>query len=287
MPAITVTELDRALGPGMFWLALCYLGALSGWLFADWNHAFHLVALLALHPLFLAEACAHAVTGRRVFPRDLAACLFPPLRLGGRDHRCGTCVWLPRIGWAHVQSQLAHRVETAFSVPMILIALGALPLLGFEYYLWVSQREPTWHLVAFLRLSESIIWVAFALEFIVMIAIVPQRLRYCQQHWIDIAIICLPLVGCLRVFRLGRALRLHQISKVGRVYRLRGLSSRMFRGVLLINIVRRLREVDPQERLTLLRQRLVEAEAEVDQLRAEIRTLEEEAAGRAAPPADA
>jgi voltage-gated potassium channel len=257
----------------MFWITLCYLGTLAGLLFAEETHLFHLWMLAILHPLFVLETFTHAAYGHRIYKQDLLFCLLPALRLGCRDHADRGSLWLPRIGWSRVNAALVRRMETAFSGPMIAIALAALPLLGFEYYLLTSHSEPPWHLIALLKVSESVIWVAFASELILMLSIVPQRFRYCRQHWIDILIICLPLISCLRVFRLGRMLRLHQVSRVGRVYRLRGLGTRVIRGAMMINVLRRLRGGDAR-RLAELRQLLTDKEADLEQLRAEIAELE-------------
>ena len=80
-------------------------------------------------------------------------------------------------------------------------------------------------------------------------SLAPRKLRYCREHWIDLAIIGLPLVGFLRILRIGQVWRLHQLSRVGRAYRVRGLGSRMFRGVLLLNVIRRMVEGTPVRRL--------------------------------------
>jgi voltage-gated potassium channel len=200
--------------------------------------------------------------------------------MGGRDHVDGDSIWLPGAGWVGVDLGLRRRVEKAFSGPMIVIGLAVLPLLGFEWYMTRQAMTPNWQIIVFLHVSESVIWLAFAVEFVIMFSISARKLRYCREHWIDIVIICLPLVAFLRILRLGRALRLYQVARVGRAYRLRGLALRTFRGVLLMNLVRQFMEGDPRKRLERLREELAEREYEIEQLRTTIEQLETKVASR-------
>jgi voltage-gated potassium channel len=129
-------------------------------------------------------------------------------------------------------------------------------------------------MVVFIRVSESVIWLAFTIEFIVMVSIARNKLGYCRDHWIDIAIILLPFIAVLRVLRWSRLLRLHQVAKAGRVYRLRGLSTRMFRGILVLGVLHRFLQEDPEKQLEKLREKQTEREFELAQLRAEVADLE-------------
>jgi uncharacterized coiled-coil protein SlyX len=241
---------------------------------------YYLLTLLLLVAVVVAECVAHAVAGGRGWKRHFLYCLLPPLRIGGRDHVQGTAIWLPRRGWSQVDLNLQRQVEKAFSGPMILIALAILPLLGIEWFLHRREVAPSWQMIVFMHVSESVIWFAFAAEFLIMVSISSKKLRYCRDHWIDIVIICLPLIAFLRILRLGRALRLYQVTKVGRAYRLRGLSSRMFRGVLVMDLVQRFIERDPHKQLEKLREQLAERESEIEQLRATIERLETKVASR-------
>jgi voltage-gated potassium channel len=234
--------------------------------------------LLMMYPIFWAESIAHRLVSNTAGKQEILACLFPPLRMGGRDHVTGEAIWLPSIGWATVGTDLQLRIERAFSGPMILIALAVLPLLGFEWYLQSRAVAPGWKWGVFLRLSEYLIWLAFTIEFIIMLSVSTKKLGYCRQHWIDIVIIILPLIAFLRVLRLGRVLRLHHVAKAGRAYRLRGLGIRMFRGVLLLDLSRLLFKGDLTVRLGKMREELAERELEVRRLQGEIEQLEAELA---------
>lgn len=276
-----VTDLDRTTGPVMFWVSVAFLMIVAGLMFSrlvelpEQYHLPHYWLLAAMYPVFLLEWLWHKIRGGNNLRQHWMYCLVPPLRLGGRDHVDGGSIWLPRIGWSRVDKKLRAGVERAFSIPMIVIALMVLPLLGAEYYFHTNEIQPDWRLAIFLKISGSIIWLAFAVEFLVMLAIVDKKFRYCRNHIIDIAIICLPLISFLRVLRLGQVMRLHQLSRVGRVYRLRGLSSRLFRGLIVLEVVDRFVLRQPERRLRILREQLEERQAEVDELYDQIRELEE------------
>ncbi len=275
---VSVTRLDRWLGPVMCWVSVGYLAVVAAMLNIrgeGWGVIAPCAWMLAiLHPLFIVESIAHIAAKSRCWRRGLLYCVCPPFRLGGRDHVDGRSVWLPRIGWARVDEDLVQRVEKGFSVPMIVFALLVLPILGFEFYWMTKNIVGSRELSLFLKSIEAVIWYAFAIEFIVMVSIVAKKFRYCKEHWIDIAIICLPLISFLRMLRVGRVLRVQQVTRVARVYRLRGLSTRMFRGILVLDIIHRLVEGSPEKRLPKLREQLAEKEAEIERLRAEIVELE-------------
>jgi len=275
----SVTGLDRYLGPVMYWVSVGYLVLVAGMQMTARHDgqgeiAFYVWTLAFLQPLFVAEAIAHFATGGKCWWRDVLYCVLPPFRLGGRDHVDGQSIWLPRIGWARVDDDLQQRVERAFSAPMILFALLVLPILGVEFYWMAANVERNRHMTVILAAVQAVIWYAFTVEFIIMFSIVRKKFRYCKEHLIDIAIICLPLISFLRMLRVARVLRLQQLSRVARVYRLRGLSMRMFRGILVLGVIHRLLQGKPEKRLPRLREQLAEKEAEIERLRAEIVELE-------------
>ncbi len=230
--------------------------------------------LALLYAAILTETVAQAWANAYGWRRHLWYCLIPPLRMGGRDHVDGTAIWLPHLGWHCVDRHLQTRLEKAFSGPMILIALAVLPLFALDWH-WHNQAvSPSWSMLIFLWGSESLIWLAFALEFVIMFSVSPKKLRYCRDHWVDLVIILAPLAGFLRLLRVARAMRLSTVTRAARAYRLRGLSQRMFRGLLLVNLVRQFMEGDPAKRLVKLREELRDREQDLEQLRAEIANLE-------------
>lgn len=231
-----------------------------------------------LYLAIVGETVAHALTGGRFWRRHLWYCLVPPLRMGGRDHVDGGSIWLPNLGWRRVDRNLQRQLEKAFNVPMILIALAVLPLFGLDWHWQNRAVTPSWHMLIFLWTSESLIWLAFAVEFVIMFSVSHKKLRYCRDHWIDLVIILAPMVGFLRLVRMARVLRLSEVSRAARVYRLRGLSQRMFRGLLLLSLVRNLLEGDPAKHLAKLQEELRDRELDLEQLRAEIAAVERQLA---------
>jgi voltage-gated potassium channel len=227
--------------------------------------------------------------------------------LGARDAATGERIWLPRLGWTFVDRDLADRMDRALNLPMILIALCIVPLLALDYYqpehhplvshvrdAVAKPSTPTpattppatsevpaalaWAqlpAVRFVtRIGEALIWAAFALEFTVMISVVDRKLRYCRQHWIDILVIVLPLVGFLRSLRVARLGRLHQIGRFTRLYRLRGSVVRAQRGAVVASVVERKLLRNPRKHLAKLQDALIEKERELETLRTQITELE-------------
>lgn len=263
----------------MFGVSLAYLMALSGVLH------FHGEATLASAQTGCAFllAALHGIVALETFVR-LARCpqgwrsllpiaLMPPLRLVARDPQTGRTVWLPRLGRTAVDEDLADRLERAFSLPMIGIALLVLPVFALEQFAeqWIRDSRP---LAIATELATAGIWVAFAAEFLVMVSVVERKARYCREHWIDVAVILLPLVAFLRVGRLGRLLRLQQVTKTARVYRLRGTLMKLWQALLLIDAVDRMVRGAPPKRLVRLRAQVEALEEQLAELRAEIAALE-------------
>ena len=84
----------------------------------------------------------------------------------------------------------------------------------------------------------------------------------------------LPLVAFLQALRLGRLLRLQQLTRTARLYRLRGVLLRAWRALLLIDAISRLINGPAEKRLVKLRATLIQKEQELADLRAEIAKLE-------------
>lgn len=252
-----------------------------------------LTLLLLIWPAFLAEFAFQfcfrdpnePFWRTRYF--SVLICFCPPLRLCARNPDHGDMIWLPGAGWCEVNETLRDKLERTFSIPMILIALLILPVLGLEFGLRDQVMRYTW-LRLLLHLGTGVIWFAFAAEFILMVSVADKKLRYCREHWIDLAIILLPLLSFLRSLRIVRAMRvakfakLQQITRMGRLYRLRGLAMRAFRAILLLELLDRFIRRDPEKRLLYLREQLAEKEKEIGELHQLIAIAEAELASREA-----
>jgi voltage-gated potassium channel len=228
----------------------------------------------AAHFLLMRRGDAFA----RVHPNWWLFCIAPPARLCARHRRNKQLIWFPRWGWQIVDRALQRRLERAFSVPMICIALLILPVLGLQAY--YSERIVAYPVLnAFLHFGTGLIWFAFAVEFIVMVSVAERRLDYCRKHWLDLIIILLPLVSFLRTLSFARASRLiklgklQQVTRLVRVYRVRGVAMRGFRALLLLEIVHRLLRTDPKKRIKKLEEKYNEKLHELEILRHDIEQL--------------
>jgi voltage-gated potassium channel len=273
------TPLERRLAAPMFVMSLLFLTCLSGVLHVHSSFAFpqglafFAWGLAILYPVFIVEQLLHARRGQASWKRCLLYALVPPFRLGARDHRTGETMWLPVMGWVKVNRELRARVEKGATVPMIIVALLVLPLLALDFF-WAERVENEALPQLASHAGAGMIWLAFTFEFIIMISIVKEKGKYCKEHWIDIAVIFLPLIAFLRAARLGRLMRLQQLSKTARVYRMRGLLMRLWRALLLLDAIDRLIRGTPEKQITKLRVALATKERELEELRAEIARLE-------------
>ncbi len=288
-------RLDQALARPMFFLALLFLVIAAGVMHrvgtgpeeaTDLEENVIVWALFLLWPFFLLDALVrfYVRAGRESFRRrfllGLLQCLLPPVRLAGRSYEDPERLWLPRLGWRHVDKELERTLERVFSVPMIIIALLVLPFLALEFF-WEEQVRSHFGLDLFLDIGTSLIWMAFVLEFTVMASVAPKKLRYGMQNWMDLAVVVLPMVDflpILRLLRLTRLLQLQQLSRLGRVYRLRGLLFKLWRALLLLELVQRLLGHTKERRLNRLQELLAAKEEELAELRREIGELEDQLA---------
>ncbi len=276
------TSLDRALAKPMFVLTLVWLGiaGVAMHLLGDREGRYFNVAsgcgivILVLWLAYFVEVVARWRSGEKQLRQHIKICLFPPLRLGGRDHVHGKTVWIPVMGWRTVSDELAEEIDIKLSYAMIAIALLVLPLLAIEFFYFDKIAEVRAFGLA-IQLAQAFIWFAFAAEFMLMISLVSKRILFVKNHWLDLAIICLPMIAFMRVFRLGSAARLGRLSKTARVFRLRGLAMRAWRAVLILEIVDRLIHRDPEKRLGSLEKQVSEKREEIDALEAEIMVLEQ------------
>jgi voltage-gated potassium channel len=165
---------------------------------------------------------------------------------------------------------------------MVCFALLVLPLFVLEFW-WAGEVRAEPALALALDLGTSIIWLAFSIELTIMVAVADRPVRYCFQHWIDVAIVLLPAVEVLplfRLLRLGRVLRLEQLLRWGRLRRLQTVALRGWRAILLLQIVQRLTGRSLEYQLKQREELLAAKEEEVAELRREIEELRDRIAGK-------
>lgn len=237
----------------------------------------YVLALLALWVLFFVEFMVQALVFRSFThwkrgAQAFGAALVPPLRIAVRPGATPGHLWIPFLGWQRPDKALSRRIEKRFSVPMMMVALMILPMLGLEF-IWTSQLESNPWLWSAVDIGTRIIWLAFAVEFLIMVSVSKKPVAYCKNHWIDLAIILLPLISFLRVLRLLRLGRLAKIQKMSRVYRLRGLTFRVLRAIMILRVLDRASHRFAQKRLEHLRAKVNAKRAEIEELHEEIEEL--------------
>jgi len=118
----------------------------------------------------------------------------------------------------------SRRVARRFELPMLVAALLVIPVIAVEQ----SDAGEPWRAIA--GVLNWAIWVAFAVELVVMLAVVPDRWRWLRSHPLEVVIVLLTppflpsslqALRALRVLRLLRLLRLAQLAR--RTFSLDGL----------------------------------------------------------------
>ncbi|TWU43414.1 hypothetical protein Q31b_24530 [Novipirellula aureliae] len=238
-------------------------------------------------PIVIAESIFHWLTRpwnrqtRSFHFFSLLIAICPSLRMCAKSLQMGERIWLPSLGWRKADARMRRRLERRFSMPMIGIALLIMPVLIVEWFMKTQVADYRWLRFA-LHFSTGMIWFCFAAEFILMVSLAEKKFQYCRKHWIDLAIIILPLFSFLRSLRLLRAtgitklVRLSQLNQVARMYRLRGTAMRVARAMVLLDLIERMLHTSPEKSLIKLRRQHDELENQVKLIRRKIRRLERE-----------
>jgi voltage-gated potassium channel len=121
-------------------------------------------------------------------------------------------------------SARSERVARRFDVPMLIAALLVVPAIVIEE----SDFSAGWKAAG--AILNWLIWVAFALELVVMLAVVSSRREWLRRHPLEVAIVLLTppflpvAIGSIRVLRLLRLLRLVRLAQLSRrVFSVEGL----------------------------------------------------------------
>lgn len=116
----------------------------------------------------------------------------------------------------------------------------------------------------------ALIWFSFALEFILLVSLAEKKFAFCKKHWINIVIILLPLLAFLRSLQLFRFLRMAKAGKLMRVYRLKGLATRMAKLATIFNLIDRILSRNPEKYDAHLREKISEKEEELAELKGKL-----------------
>jgi voltage-gated potassium channel len=128
-------------------------------------------------------------------------------------------------------TRVAERLET----PMLIAAALTLPMVA------ITESRPGGWLQTVAVVLNWATWLAFAVELVVMLAVVPDRRTWLRHHPLDATIVLLtppllpPGLQALRVLRLFRLLRLLRLAQLTHeVFSLQGLRYAMLLSVLTV-----------------------------------------------------
>lgn len=281
-PSVDCTKLDRILAVPMFIVGLVFLfvtGALLHLTKGNLASPLAIKLLICLGVLYLAfvvEAILHWRANGNNMRQHIRFLLIPIMRLCPRDHVDGKSAWIPLIGWRSVSPELEKHLSRRFSGPMIIIALMVLPVVGIEFmYFDKLAEKPISQFV--IDTCSGFIWMAFVFEFVVMFSVVEKRLNYCRENWIDLAIVLLPLVSFMGAARLGRLVKLKQLTRTAKIYRIRGLALRAWRAVVALEVIDKVLRRNSEQQIERLRFKIEEKQKEIDILESELKRLQEKA----------
>ena len=205
----------------------------------------------------------------------IAQMLCPPLRLVAPNLEMDGQVWLPALGWQRPGRKLFKRLQNRFSRPMLFFALLILPILLIEFGLRNLVEQNEW-LRLTLHICTGVIWCAFAVEFVVLLNVSDRKFDFVKKHWIDLAIILLPIVMFLRSLRALQALRvskfakLQQLTNLSRVYRVRGVAMKALRALMMLEIFGRVIPISLQRKLKRLQREMRDKKEDLEELQVEI-----------------
>jgi voltage-gated potassium channel len=103
-----------------------------------------------------------------------------------------------------------HRYEERYSVPLLILAVVFIAM----YAPPIIDPDLPRGVRTFLGVCSALIWLLFAIDFIVRVALAERRWRYLFTHPVDLLIVVLPALRplrVLRVFTVGHAL----VSRAG------------------------------------------------------------------------
>jgi voltage-gated potassium channel len=97
----------------------------------------------------------------------------------------------------------------AVELPLTILALLWLPVLVLPYIINLSSDvKDTFEAI------DLFVWAAFVLEYLIKLYLSPSRRSFVTHHWLDLAVIAVPVFRPLRAVRLVRLLNLSRVGIV-------------------------------------------------------------------------
>ena len=116
----------------------------------------------------------------------------------------------------------ADRLERRLEAPVIVAALLTIPLTLAQ----ARGRDGGWVVV-----GDWVVWAVFALEYLIMVAVVRDRWHYTRRNWFNVAIVILSFPALPELFALLRLARLARLTRLFRLVRLLTVTARGLRGM--------------------------------------------------------
>ncbi len=120
--------------------------------------------------------------------------------------------------------EILERLEGWLETPMIILGFAWLVLLVLDL---------TGGLPAPLETAGIAIWILFILDFVVKIALAPDKLSYIRENWLSIVALAVP---ALRVFKVFSAIRALKVARAARGLRFLRLLTSLNRGMGALSI---------------------------------------------------
>ena len=96
-----------------------------------------------------------------------------------------------------------QRVETALSVPLLVLSLLLIPVLVVPLF-WPHMPR---HVADGFAVADYSIWAVFAVEYLLLLSLASNRRHFVRTHVFELGLVLLPMLRPLRIARSARVLR--------------------------------------------------------------------------------
>jgi len=160
----------------------------------------------------------------------ILAVLIPPLRMGIKPIVYPEHIWLPFWKWCQVNPKLGSKVKDTFLLPIVTAGIIMLTIFLLESRYSELMNQLVWglELSNLLLIMEGLVWMAFALEFILAFSVSEDRAEYCSKNWMDLLIIMIPIFSVFRSIGLIKIMKLKHLASTAKWKGLRSKMKKLF-----------------------------------------------------------
>lgn len=102
-----------------------------------------------------------------------------------------------------------RRVELSLSVPLLVLSLLLIPVLLVP----IAWPHMPHDVAESFSVADYGIWAVFAVEYLLLLTLAPDRRRFARTHLLELALVLLPMLRPLRIMRSARALRAVRVGR--------------------------------------------------------------------------